>query len=76
MILLVSFPSMCKSKINFASLISKPDPETKTQCDQLTELRQMVIKYMDNSLDHANDLIVSIDNYVNMLVEMVTIIRH
>ncbi len=71
MILIVSFPAMCRSKVNFASLVSKPDPETKAKLDQLTELREMVIKYMDHSLDHASDLITCLDNYSSMLIETV-----
>ena len=71
MILIVSFPAICKSKINFASLVSKADPDTKAKCDQLTELRQLAVKYMDHSLDHADDLIISVDNYVKMLIDMV-----
>ncbi len=71
MILIVSFPAICKSKVDFASLVRKPDPDTKMKLDQLTELRQMVIKYMDHSLDHAHDLITCVDNYANMLIATV-----
>ena len=71
MILIVSFPAICKSKIDFASLIYKPDPETKMKCDQLTELRQLVVKHMEKTLDHVNDLLISVDNYSRMLIETV-----
>lgn len=71
MILIVSFPAISRAKVNFASLVSKPDPETKMKLEQLTELRQMVIKYMDHSLDHAADLITCLDNYSTMLIDTV-----
>lgn len=38
MIALVSFPSICKSKINFAALVPKPDPDTKVKLEQLSEV--------------------------------------
>jgi len=38
MILIVSFPAMSKAKINFASLLHKPDPDIKLKADQLTEV--------------------------------------
>jgi len=71
MILIVSFPAICKTKVNFASLLSKQDPELKLKCDQLTELRQMVVQYMEKSLDHVDDLITSVNNYYTMLIETV-----
>jgi len=75
MILLVAFPAISKSTINFASLIKKPNEETKMKCDQLTELRKMVVEYAKKTVDQADDLLVSIDNYVNMLIETVTFIK-
>eukprot|EP00826_Nyctotherus_ovalis_P062893 TRINITY_DN917_c0_g1_i11.p1 TRINITY_DN917_c0_g1~~TRINITY_DN917_c0_g1_i11.p1 ORF type:complete len:309 (-),score=107.55 TRINITY_DN917_c0_g1_i11:351-1277(-) len=69
MILLVAFPAISKSTINFASLLKKPDPETKMKCDQLSELRKMVVEYAKKSVDQADDLLISLDNYVNMLID-------
>jgi hypothetical protein len=71
MILLVAFPAISKASINFASLIKKPDPETKMKCDQLTELRKIVVEYAKKTVDQADDLLVSLDNYINMLIESV-----
>lgn len=71
MILLVSFPAISKSTINFASLLKKPDQETKMKCDQLTELRKAVVEYVKKGMDQSNDLLVSLDNYINMLIDTV-----
>ena len=71
MILIVSFPAISKSVIKFESLIKGPDPEMKIKLEQLSELRLALVKYMENSLDHASDLLTSIDNYVRMLIETV-----
>lgn len=71
MILLVAFPAISKSTINFASLLKKPDPETKMKCDQLTELRKKAVEYATKSVDQADDLLISLDNYINMLIDTV-----
>lgn len=71
MILLVPFPAISKSVINFASLLKSPDPETKMKCDQLSELRKMVVQFMNKSMDNISDLLVSLDNYINMLIDIV-----
>lgn len=71
MIFQVSLPVINKTKLDFASLIKKPDPETKMKCDQLSELRKMVVQYSMKGIDLADDLLISLDNYTNMLIDTV-----
>ena len=71
MILLVPFPAISKSAINFASFLKSPDPETTMKCDQLSELRKMVVQFMNKSMDNISDILVSLDNNITMLIEIV-----
>jgi len=68
MILIVSFPGMSRTSINFESLLREVNPEFKSKLHLLSNVRKELVLLLNPSLP-IDEIIIKIDNYCSLLIE-------